>query len=438
MAPPAALQSLLAAADVCIDGDRPWDIRLHDPGVWGEVRWRGSLGFGEAYVRGAWDCSALDQLFTRLLQVGGERRLAQGRSPGLWLAGLAGRRSTRVARRHHDIHPEVYATMLDPRRLYSCGYWEQASSLEEAQEHKLRLICEKLQLAPGQRLLDIGCGWGGLAAFAAEHYGVEVVGITLSSQRLQYARSRWGHLPVRFELCDYRQLARLGEAPFHRLVSVGMFEHVGPGNARSFFRHAAQAMRDDGLFLLHTIGYRRCSLRTDRWIDSHVFPHGRLPAPRELAAALERDFLLQDWHNFGLDYARTLMAWHRNVEAAWPSLAGVVAAGEGMAAAERFRRYWRYYLLCFAGFFRSGQGQLWQLVLRRAERQPSVAFTRGSAAQRWETAPAGPPDAPPLLPPPLPTGTRNRRRPPPGPAGGPLPPGSGSARSTPAGCAVRS
>lgn len=381
---PAPLQAVLHAADVQLDGEQAWDLRVSTPAarraLIDAVLSRGSLGLGDAYVDGLWECEALDQLFTRLLLAQADRRLGQGDRLSAALRPLRDqlfnlqslRRSTTVARRHYDIHPEVYAVMLDPWWQYSCGYWEQATSLDQAQEHKLRLICDKLDLRPGLRLLDIGCGWGGLAAYAALHHGVEVVGITLSAEQLRLARSHWGDLPLRFELCDYRQLDQLACEPFDRVVSVGMYEHVGPRNARAFFAAVRQALRDDGLFLLHTIGYRCCSLHSDPWIDAHVFRHGRLPAPAELTAALERDWLIEDWHAFGPDYDRTLMAWHANVEAAWPGLAPALG---NAAAAERFRRFWRYYLLCCAGFFRSRQGQLWQLVLSKAN-LPAIAAAR--------------------------------------------------------------
>lgn len=377
---PPALEAVLSAADVRLGGERPWDLQLEDGTAIRRliraVLERGSLGLGDTYVDGLWECTALDQLFTRLLLAQGESRLAQGsrlRST-LWLLRerllnlQSPARSTLVARRHYDIAPAVYAAMLDPWLQYSCGYWQRADGLGEAQEHKLRLICEKLELGPGQRLLDIGCGWGGLAAYAARHYGVEVVGITLSGEQLRLARSRWRDLPLRFERCDYRQLEQLGCAPFDRVVSVGMYEHVGPRNAAAFFTAARNAIKDDGLLLLHTIGYRQQTPHCDPWIDTHVFPNGRLPAPGELATALEGGWLIEDWQNFGADYDHTLMAWHSNVDAAWPALtAELAAACGGRAGAERFRRFWRYYLLCCAGFFRSRQGQLWQLVLSRSQ-----------------------------------------------------------------------
>lgn len=373
---PPQLETVLDQADVRLDGRRPWDLRLHRPGVLAEVARRGSLGFGEAYVRGDWDCDALDQLFTRLLRIGADRRLAAGAPLSAPLAALAARlvdpqsprRSRRAVRHHYDIHPEVYAAMLDPWRQYSCGYWQGASTLEQAQEGKLALIAAKLDLAPGQRVLDIGCGWGGLAAWLADGHGVEVLGITLSQRQRDWARDRWADLPVRFELCDYRDLAALDAGSFDRIVSVGMLEHVGPGHLSCFFQQLHCALRLDGLALVHTIGYPRRTAATDPWIAAHVFPGGRLPAAAELADVLADDWLIEDWHAFGADYDPTLMAWYKRFEQAWPQLQHRVAAtAGGDEGAERFRRYWRYYLLCCAAFFRARQGQLWQLVLSPAD-----------------------------------------------------------------------
>lgn len=379
--PPPVL-ALLQQADVGLDGARPWDLCLHRPDVLKQVAWGGSLAFGEAYVRGDWDCGRLDELFDRLLRVGAVRGLAAGRSIVARVAALAARlgdpqspaRARRAVRHHYDIHPQVYAAMLDPLRQYSCGFWQHASSLEEAQRHKLALIGEKLALEPGQRVLDIGCGWGGLAAWLAERHGVEVVGITLSQRQLDWARERWQGLPVRFELCDYRDLARLQERPFDRIVSVGMLEHVGPSHLRRFFREVRRALQPQGLALVHTIGFPRGTVATDPWIAAHVFPGGRLPAAGELADALGDDLLIEDWHGFGSDYDLTLMAWHVRFEQAWPQLRPLLTADGGPEAAERFRRFWRYYLLCCAGFFRARQGQLWQLVLSPADRSPTTPY----------------------------------------------------------------
>jgi cyclopropane-fatty-acyl-phospholipid synthase len=368
---PAPIQHVLEAADVGLDGARPWDLQLHRPDVLAAVMSRGSLALGEAYVRGDWDCDALDQLFTRLISHGADRLHGHGGSARqLWgrlVAGLLNLQSvqlsTRVARQHYDIPTPVYRAMLDPWMQYSCGYWEFADTLEAAQEAKLRLICEKLELEPGHSVLDIGCGWGGLAAYAARHYGVRVVGITLSSEQLRFAREHWPQEGLRFELCDYRHLGRLGVGRFDRVVSVGMYEHVGRRNARAFFRCVADALSDTGLVLLHSIGYRCSGGLTDPWIEAHVFPHGELPSPAHLAWGFEHRFLLEDWQNFGEDYDRTLMRWHERFSAAWPQILHEIAGRPLPCSPEAFPRFWRYYLLCCAAFFRARQGQLWQLVL---------------------------------------------------------------------------
>jgi|Wag4MinimDraft_6_1082665.scaffolds.fasta_scaffold05854_2 cyclopropane-fatty-acyl-phospholipid synthase len=394
---PGRIRSILTAADIRIGGDRPWDLQLHrGDQLWPAVISRGSLGLGEAYVAGVWDCQALDQCFTRLLLAGADRLVAGGSGWRQLLLGLRERlvnlqslgRATQVARQHYDIAPEVYAAMLDPWWQYSCGYWERARGLEEAQQHKLAMIAAKLRLRSGMRVLDIGCGWGGLAAYLARHHGVEVTGITLSSEQLQLARRQWHRLPVRFERCDYRRLAALEQAPFDRVVSVGMFEHVGARNARHFFQIVRRSLRHDGLALVQSIGARRTTSATDGWIDAHVFPHGRLPSPTQLSGALENLFLIEDWHNFGLDYDHTLMAWHGRFEAAWSELAPALESRWNDAGAAGFRRFWRYYLLCCAAFFRSRQGQLWQLVLSPAPDTVPVVGTDAGAGLGIQPYPA--------------------------------------------------
>jgi cyclopropane-fatty-acyl-phospholipid synthase len=241
--------------------------------------------------------------------------------------------------------------MLGPTMAYSCGYWQSASTLDDAQMAKFELVCQKIALAPGLRILDIGCGWGGFAHYAATRYGVEVVGITLSPAQAAFARQRCGHLPVQIREQDYRDLS----GQFDRIVSIGMFEHVGPSNYRSFFEVVARLLDPQGLFLLHTIGGNTSFRSTDPWIDRYVFPGSHLPSVQQIGRAIEGIFVLEDWHNFGADYDRTLMAWNANLEAAWPRLSA--------AYSERFHRFWRYYLLTCAGSFRARRNQLWQIAL---------------------------------------------------------------------------
>lgn len=367
--PPALIRAFTDPVDVGFDGQRPWDLQVHDPALYGDLLRRGSLALGEGYVRGLWDCEALDQLFTRLLSHPQVRQAASGFATGgrvravlsstleRWVNWQSRRRAFAVGEQHYDMDPRVYAAMLDSRRIYSCGYWHRADDLETAQQHKLDLICRKLELSPGQRLLDVGCGWGGLAAYAAEHFGVEVVGITVSAEQAEYCAQHHQHLPVKVLLCDYRseQLQQL--EPFDRVVSIGMLEHVGRLNDRTYFGVLARLLRPDGLALIQSIGAHDTNHELDPWINSHIFPNGRLPSAQQVCLGFEPWFLLQDWENFGFDYDLTLMAWWHNFDHYWPLL------GEELGA--EFYRKWKYYLLSCAGFFRSAQGQLWQFVLAK-------------------------------------------------------------------------
>lgn len=370
--PPAVLRYLLKQADVRFNGNAPWDIQVHDERVYRRILTHGSLGFGEAYMDGMWDCARLDELFHRLLaanideKLGGWAKLRiLGENIRHRLINLqSSTRAYQVGKQHYDIGNDVFEAMLDPTMSYSCGYWEKADDLAQAQRHKLDLICRKLDLKPGERLLDIGCGWGGLAHFAATYYGVEVLGITISKEQQNLARERCADLPVRIELMDYREI----DGRFDKAVSVGMFEHVGPKNYRDYFDVVKRVLKRDGLFLLHTIGIHNTAMKTDTWIDRYIFPNGKLPSARELTDAVENRFLIEDWHNFGPDYDHTLMAWWDNFERAWSSLEGRYD--------RRFYRMWKYYLMSCAGFFRSRQGQLWQVVLGSQSRSGSYRSVR--------------------------------------------------------------
>ncbi len=362
---PRVLAELLAETGIRFNGDQPWDIQVLDGALFHRVLTKGTLGFGEAYMDGLWDAYAMDECFHRLLSFDIERKL--GHKTRLRLLGevlrhtllnpQAKKRAFQVGKQHYDIGNDVFEVMLDPTMSYSCGYWHEAETLETAQLAKLDLICRKLELEPGERLLEIGCGWGGLAKFAAERYGVEVHGITISREQKKLAEERCRGLPVTIELIDYRDL----RGSFDKVVSVGMFEHVGPKNYPVYFDTVARLMDDQGLFLLHTIGIHRTQAYTDPWINKYIFPNGKLPSAQQLSAVLEGRFLVEDWHNFGTDYDRTLMAWWRNFDEAWPTLERKYG--------ERFRRMWKYYLMSCAGFFRSRQGQLWQLVLTKRGRK---------------------------------------------------------------------
>jgi len=350
------LQSLLAEADIGLDGARPWDLRIHQPDLPARLLAGGSLALGESYMDGAWDVDSLDGFLYRLLTAGIDRRVHG--FADLRLAVLArvfnlqrGRRSYEVGERHYDLGNDLYQAMLGKRLVYSCGYWRDARDLDAAQEAKLDLCCRKLGLQAGMRLLDIGCGWGELLRFAAQRYGVSGVGVTISVEQAAFARELCAGLPVEIRVQDYREL----DGVFDRIVSVGMFEHVGFKNYAGYCEVARRCLAGEGLFLLHTIGANSSRSHTDPWIGKYIFPNSMLPSAVQLTAALEGRFVIEDWHNFGADYDLTLQAWRDNIEAAWARLPSRYD--------ERFRRMWRYYLAGSMASFRARLIQLWQVVL---------------------------------------------------------------------------
>jgi cyclopropane-fatty-acyl-phospholipid synthase len=350
------IEALLARADVRIGGDRLWDIRVHDDRFYQRVSLSGSLGAGESYMDGWWDSPSLDELFARILRV----QVDDDLRARLWFldalrAALFNlqtpARAFTVGRHHYDLDRTLYRAMLGERMIYSCGYWAGAATLDAAQEAKLDLVCRKLGLRPGMRLLDIGCGWGGTARFAAERYGVAVVGITVSEDQAAYASRLCADLPVEIRLQDYRRL----EGSFDRVLSIGMLEHVGCKNYATYMRVARRCLKDDGLFLLHTIARNDSSNRLDPWMERYIFPNSMLPSAKQISGAMEGLFVLEDWHCIGPHYDRTLLEWFRNFDAHWDSLKSRYD--------ERFYRMWRYYLLTSAGAFRARVDQVWQLLL---------------------------------------------------------------------------
>lgn len=350
------LRELLAHAGIAVDGDAPWDLRVHDRRLATRVLAEGSLGLGEAYMDGWWDALQLDEFFARALRVDLQDAVRTWRTlPRLIQAAVINRgrrsRAFEIARRHYDHGNDLYAAMLDRRMTYSCAWWHDAKSLDEAQEAKLDLVCRKLDLRPGMRVLDIGCGWGSFAIFAAERYGVHVVGLTVSEPQAALARERAGKLPVEIRVQDYREI----DESFDAIVSIGMFEHVAHRNYKRFFDVARRCLTEDGRFVLHTIGGNTSSVVGDPWIESYIFPNSLIPSMKQIAAAVEHRFVIEDVQNIGVHYDPTLLAWWRNFEDAWPSLRAKYG--------ERFYRMWRYYLLSCAGSFRARYNSVWQFVL---------------------------------------------------------------------------
>jgi len=359
----------LARVGVTVGGSAPWDLRVTDARAFRAMALDGSLGFGESYMAGQWSCDAIDQLCERIFR---GSLAADPFSPRMlahramaFARNLQSRaRAAEVAEKHYDLGDDLFESMLDARMVYTCGYWRNASDLAAAQEAKLDLICRKLDLRPGMRLLDIGCGYGALMKFAHENYGVTCTGYSVSRGQTEYARRACQGLPIEIVLEDYRSI----RGRYDRVVSVGMLEAVGHKNFRQYMQIAHDALDDDGLFLLHTVGHNRTTRHGDPWIEKYIFPNGMLPSIAQLGSSLEGLFVMEDWHNFGPDYDKTLMAWNQRFQAAWPKLE--------KSYDERFKRMWELYLLSFAGGFRAREWQLWQMVLSKPGRtQPSCRIT---------------------------------------------------------------
>lgn len=349
------LETLLEETDVQINGHRPWDIQVNDERFYRRVTVEGSLGLGEAFMDGWWECERLDEMVYRVLksrldQTVVARVLAWDVLQAILINLQSRSRAFIVGKEHYDIGNDLYEIMLDKRLIYSCGYWKSAQTLDEAQEAKLDLICRKLKLQPGMRVLDIGCGWGGAARYVAENYGCTVVGITVSREQCDYATNLCRDLPVEIRLQDYRDL----QERFDRVYSIGMFEHVGYRNYRRYMQVIRNLLPEGGLFVLHTIGGNRTVRTTDPWMNRYIFPNGMIPSIRQIAKATESHFVMEDWHNFGSYYDTTLMHWFRNFDEGWPHLKHTYS--------DRFYRMWKYYLLSCAGSFRARKNQLWQVV----------------------------------------------------------------------------
>jgi len=390
--------SLFAQADIQINGKRRGDILVHDESFYSNILAGGSLALGEMYMAGLWDCDALDIFMQKVLTAQLDKKVPINFTTiRHYLKSVLTNRQTRtrawrVGQHHYDIGNDLYAAMLDKELMYSCGYWKDAKTLDDAQIAKLDLICRKLGLKKGDRVLDIGCGWGGMGRYAAKKYGVIYTGITVSKEQYNYANSLNAQIAqnanaspkhikkrekfiatprgvsnndasCKFVLEDYRVFAdkcKKEKIQFDAIISIGMFEHVGYKNYLTFMRTAHELLKDDGKFLLHTIGGIVSVKNTEPWIEKYIFPNSMLPSITQTAKSAEGLFVVEDLHNFGTYYDRTLMAWFANFDNAWPQL-----QKNNSKYDERFYRMWKYYLLVCAGSFRARKNQLWQFVLAK-------------------------------------------------------------------------
>ncbi len=353
------VSDLLSTSGVRINGQNPWDIRVNNELFYEKILTEGSLGLGEAYIEKWWDAQRLDEFFYRILNADLEGGIKRNWKllKEILIYKLINRqtrsRSIRISGSHYNLGNNLFTHMLDKRMVYSCGYWKNASTIDEAQVAKMDIICKKLNLQPGMHILDIGCGWGSFAKFAAENYDVKVTGITVSSEQADLAKTICAGWPVDIKLLDYRLLS----GKFDHIISIGMFEHVGYKNYSDYMRVVHRCLKDEGLFLLHTIGGNISETNIDPWINKYIFKDAMLPSIQQIGRAIEGLFVMEDWHNLSADYDKTLMAWHDNFVSSWDELKEDYD--------EKFYRMWNYYLLMCAGTFRSRKNQVWQIVLSK-------------------------------------------------------------------------
>lgn len=355
------VRALLETAGIAVGGSAPHDIVVHDRRFYARVLRDGSLGLGESYMDGWWDCAAIDQLIARIhrAKLAASIRKSWKSMAALLKARLLNLQSPRrafvVGERHYDIGNDLYRAMLDARMVYTCAYWKDAATLDAAQEAKLDLVCRKLGLRPGMRVLELGCGWGSFAKYAAETYGVEVTGYSVSKEQVALGRELCAGLPVDLRLDDYRN----ARGRYDAVLSIGIMEHVGHKNYRTYMEVVDRCLAPGGVAFVHTIGCAASTTTCDPWTQKYIFPNGQVPAVAQLAKAMEGLFVFEDLHNIGPDYDPTLMAWHARFTAAWPELRATYS--------ERFFRMWTYYLLLSAAAFRARYLHLFQIVMARSD-----------------------------------------------------------------------
>lgn len=356
----ADVRALLARAGVVVGGGRPWDIRVRNPGFYRRVLAGGSLAAGEAYVDGWWESDRLDEFFHHVFKAGLYERFTFNPWSKLRLQAarffhLQGRSGL-----HAELGNDLFRAMLGPRMSYTCAYWKDARGLDEAEEAILELVCRKLELKPGMSVLDMGCGWGAFARYAAERHGVSVVGVDIADAQVSLGRELCKGLPVALRVQDYREV----RGRFDRVVSIGLVEHLGPKDYRSCMAASALCLKADGMALVHTIGQNAAARRCDPWFDRNLFPNGAAPSLSRLAGAMEGGFVVEDVHNIGPHYDPTLLAWNENLSRRWPELSEKYG--------DRLYRALKFCLLSSAGVFRARRSQVFQIVMTRPGRvQPS-------------------------------------------------------------------
>jgi cyclopropane-fatty-acyl-phospholipid synthase len=345
-------------------------IIIHNKSMFDKIAYNGALGFAESYMDGDWDTDNMELiLYTLMLkEVEIENQIKSQPMQAMYSffssifststnTSLNTIESSKDNISHHyDIGNDLYKIMLDKRMQYTCAYFHKENmSLEEAQLAKMELIAKKLDLKSGMSVVDIGCGFGGMAYHLASKYGVRVTGVTLSAEQQTFANNNFGHPNVKIILKDYRHLDSTDgdNGMFDRVYSIGMFEHVGRKNYSEYYDKCYSILKPNGIMLLHTIG-RTYSDKfvPNPFVEKYIFPGGELPRLKDLTGKFIDKWHLEDMQNLGLSYAKTLRCWRNNI-GNWKDLDRY---------SNRFRKMWNFYLLSFPVRFEARDICLWQLV----------------------------------------------------------------------------
>lgn len=369
------VRKLLNEAEIEINGNNQGDIHVHNPKLYSRVMAGGSLALGESYMDGWWDSDRLDVFFTKLLQSNIQDKVQS--DPATILAGLharifnsqQGNKAFEIGKRHYDMGNALFERMLGKTMAYSCAFFDGVKDLDHAQTNKINTSLNKLHAKPGMTLLDIGCGWGSIIHQAASTYKLDATGITVSHEQKEWsnraiaADNLEGSARVKYQ--KWQDLP--SDQQYDRIISIGAFEHFGYKNYKSFFEKVRSVLKDDGIFLLHTIGGLTPVHANEPWLEKYIFPHSMLPAMSQISKASTGVLAMKHVEEKGRNYDPTLMAWYTNLDKNWEE----IRKTDPSHYDTRFRRMMDYYLLMCAGTFRSGKNQVWQIIFTK---DPSIEY----------------------------------------------------------------
>lgn len=355
-------KKVMSRAGISLNGNLPWDIQVHDDRFFDCVYQSASEGLGNSYVQGYWDSDDPSETLGRFIAVGARRSVKGAVAHNMLITREEQIRSLEVVDSHYEAKNGLYTNMLDPYMQYSCALWhDETQSLAEAQINKMLLIGQKLDLQPGDHVLDIGCGWGGLPKFLAENFGCRVTGINLAQHHIDFAQQNMSHKNVKVIKLDYRDI----QDKYDKIYCIGVSEHFGLHNYKQFMHIVHNHMKPNGIFLLHTIGENVTRPQADPWITKNIFPNGYIPSLSLVSQCAEGIFVTEDVHNFNTSYDKTLLAWDKNFQEQWNSIRSLHPELDS----REFYRMWRYYLNFCAGGFRKRCTQLYQFVFTRIQDQ---------------------------------------------------------------------